>query len=201
MNKKLKDRELKGSFAPQHNVGAIPKEKMLAHRDGPRPLLDEAGGYSVVQFHQPGAYSGTDNKSSGSYAFFCNCVGQFKTSLFVSVQAEVEDMTWVVKEMADQRPNNAPACSTPSPLPVLPSAASCGAGRKEPLRSAFCLVSRASRAFLFSRALSLSPWAKSNIMSDWFLGYHFGITATLASVAEVYIKMKSIFKINSPRVL
>lgn len=140
---------------------------MLAHRDGPRPLLDEAAGYSVVQFPQPGAYSGTDSKSSGSYAFFCSFVGQFKTSLFVSAQAEVEDMTWVVKEMADQRPNNTPGCSTPSPFPVLSSAASCGAGRKEePLRTALCLAPRASRDFLFARALSLSPCTKSSIISD-----------------------------------
>lgn len=60
MNKELKDREIKGTFAPQHKGGATPKEKTLADRDGPGPLLDEAAGYSVVQSHQPGAYSGTD---------------------------------------------------------------------------------------------------------------------------------------------
>lgn len=51
---------------------------------------------------------------------FCIFFDQFKTSLFMSVQAEVEDVTWVVKEMADQRPNNAIRCSTPSPFPVSP---------------------------------------------------------------------------------
>lgn len=180
MNNKLKDREVKGTFAAQHKGGAIPKEETLADTDGPRPLLDEAAGYSVVQFHHP--------------AFFCSFVGQFRTSLFVFVQAEVQDMTWAVKEMADQRLNNAPRCSTPSPCPVLFSAASCRAGRREePLCTALCLAPWASRAFLFAKSLSLSPCTKSSIMSDWFLGCHFGSTASLASVTEVYIKMKSMF--------
>jgi len=128
---------------------------MLAHRDGPRLLLDEAAEYLVVQCYQPAAYSGTGSKSSGSYA------------LFMPVQAEIEDVTWVVKDIADQGLNNAPGCSTSSPFHVLPSAASCGAGGNEgPLCAVLCLTPRASRAFLFARALSLSPCTKSSIMSD-----------------------------------
>lgn len=42
-------------------------------------------------------------ESLGSCAFFCSFVGQFKTNLFVSVQAEDENMIWVMKKKADQK--------------------------------------------------------------------------------------------------
>lgn len=106
MNEKLENRDIKRTFASQHKGGAVPKEKMLARRPGARPLLDEAARYTVAQSHQPSACSGTDKESLGSCAFFCSLVGQFRSSLFVSVNAEVEDVIWVVKEMADQKLNN-----------------------------------------------------------------------------------------------
>lgn len=48
MNKKLEDRDIKRTIASQHKGGAIPTEKMLAHKGGPRPLFVEAAGYSVA---------------------------------------------------------------------------------------------------------------------------------------------------------
>lgn len=124
MNKKLEDRDRKSTIASQHKGGAIPMEKMQTHKSGPQPLLDEAAGYTVAQFHQPSACSGADKESLGGCAFFCSFVGQFKTSLFVSVQAEVEDVIWVVKEMADQKLSNSPWHSVSSLFPVLSSTAS-----------------------------------------------------------------------------
>lgn len=104
MSKELEDRDIKRTTASQHKGGAIPTEKMLAHKAGPRPLLAEAAGDTGAQFHQPSACSGADKEPLGSCAFFCGFIGQFETSLFVSVQAEA--VIWVVKEMADQKSGN-----------------------------------------------------------------------------------------------
>lgn len=154
----------------QNKMWAIPKEKTQTHRDGPRPHLDEISGYTLVQFHQSRAYSGADIKSSGSYAFFCTFIGQFETSLFISVQAEVEDMTWAVKEMTEERLSNAPRCSAPSPFSMLTGAMSCEAGEKgEPLRSALCLApQRAELSSLSELSICLlAPKVTSCHFDSW----------------------------------
>lgn len=77
----------------------------------------------------------------------------------MSVQAEVEDVIWVVKEMADQKLSNTPQHSMSSLFNVIIQL------------SPFCL----------------SPCTKSNIISDRFLACHFGSTDILDSDNEVYI--------------